>query len=221
MESFAMESDQSRQSAPLTVCGLQARGHIKANAGLNLLVLGLMLASALTPHWFSYEGSEFSLTGINLKEEGGWQDYSTFRKRCESEALQEREDYKAECAQAKRFQFAGTVCMIFLISGMCVQVYNSLSVASLGWQLPYGLQRVDVSDRQFTHLAGPVVYAFALAGWVSLLKVAFYSSFMCGPGFIIAITTAAFDFAVAMHYRNFRTLLESEGKPEQASLIAF
>lgn len=220
MESFAMESDQTRRSAPFTFCGFLPLGHIKVNAGLNVLVLGLMLTSALTYHWFSYDGSEFSLTGINLKEAGGWQDYSKLKERCESEELRGREDYKVECEYASQFQFAGTICLIFLVLGMCVQGYNLLSVVSLGWNLPYGFLKVNVSFSQFTHLAGPIVYAFALAGWVSLLKVAFFTSFRCGPGSIISITTAAFDFAVAMHYRTFRTLLEPAKQPERTSLIA-
>ena len=180
-----------------------------------------MLASVLTLHWFSYEGSEFSLTGINLKEQGGWQDYSKFRERCTSEKLEEREDYKAECAHASQLEYAGTVCLVFLILSMCVQFCSFLSVSSVAWKLPYGLQRLDVPITQVTHLIGPIAYAFALAAWVSLLTVAFASSFRCGPGFILAITSAAADFAVALHYRTFRALLESEDKPEQASLIVF
>ena len=139
-----METDRARHPPLDRYCGLLPIYHMRLNAILNVVVLGLMIWSSLTMHWFSYKGSEYSLTGINLKEAGGWQTYSKFKVRCTDSDLADKPDYKDDCEFIESFEFAGIVCLIFLVLGMCVQVFNIVSVSSLAWRLSNSLKEIDV-----------------------------------------------------------------------------
>lgn len=92
--------------------------------------------------------------------------------------------------------------MIF--TGILIQVFNTISSASIGWGLNLKLFEMDVSFRQFPHLLTPFTYSLGLIIWVILLQVSFTTEFTAGEGLWLAILTTILDFGISIHYYVFR-----------------
>ena len=146
MESLDMEQAKPgvrKVREPETgMCGISAILNVRLNTVLNLAVLGLMITAANIEPWFSYKGTEFSLTGLNLK--GVWQEYSDFQGRCTVDNLERYRDYRDDCEGLDSYEYAGILALVFLCIGMTIQTYNIVGTVNLGWGCRLGQFDVEV-----------------------------------------------------------------------------
>jgi len=179
--------------------------HMKANSLANLLVLILFVAAVSMKHWFTYKSSEFSLRAINMKELGGWREFGDFEKMCTEDNVHKYSDLKDDCNELKNFELAGVLYLVFCVFGMLLNLYNTLTAASVGWSVELGPFIFD-----FPHMLAPVTYAFAMIFYIVVLDVAFLKDFTMGPALWLAVLVTSVTFVVAFHYQVFKTYLDGK-----------